>query len=295
MIGPMATPKAKRRPSAGQRVKAATPPPAAEAKSTWPTRRDPNLSPFRPISARKAAIDAVDQLTFSIVSGWYEVGDKLPTIPELSKAMNVSPPVIGEAIHILSDAGVLDIRRGNMGGIKVKSADIPVAVTEKVRPRRVATTLMSVVEARRPVEIAIVRLAAVRATEEDFEYLERTNARLVLSKGNPKPWTQAHNAFHYAMARAAGNTVLVHIQHELLEEMALILHNFDERFMEPDRTIREHHETLAALRTRDPEIAEAAMHQHLIEFEELADRFDEAKERRAKPRKARRRTAKTQR
>jgi GntR family transcriptional regulator, transcriptional repressor for pyruvate dehydrogenase complex len=254
----------------------------AESTLSLSNRRDPKLSPFRPIKALKAALEAVDQLTFSIVSGWYEVGDRLPTIPELSKAMNVSPPVIGEAIHILSDAGVLEIRRGNQGGITVKSGEIPLSVTKRIRPRRVATTLMSVVEARRPVEIAIVRLAAVRATEEDFEYLERTNAKLVLSKGNPKPWIQAHNAFHYAMARAAGNTVLVHIQHELLDEMALILHNFDERFMEPDRTIREHHETLAALRTRDPDVAEAAMHQHLIEFEELADRFDEAKRLRRK-------------
>lgn len=255
-----------------------------EAVASEVRRRDPKLSPFRPIKALKAALEAVDQLTFSIVSGWYEVGDRLPTIPELSKAMNVSPPVIGEAIHILSDAGVLEIRRGNQGGITVKSGDIPLSVTKRIRPRRVATTLMSVVEARRPVEIAIVRLAAVRATEEDFEYLERTNAKLVLSKGDPKPWTQAHNAFHYAVARAAGNTVLVHVQHELLEEMALILHNFDERFMEPDRTIREHHETLAALRTRDPDVAEAAMHQHLIEFEELAERFDEAKGKRRKRR-----------
>src|SRR3954468_18129384 len=141
----MATSKAKSRQGGSRSVKPPTPPPSPETTSTWPTRRDPNLSPFRPISARKAALDAVDQLTFSIVSGWYEVGDRLPTIPELSKAMNVSPPVIGEAIHILSDAGVLEIRRGNQGGITVKSGDIPLSVTKRFRPRRVATTLMSVV------------------------------------------------------------------------------------------------------------------------------------------------------
>lgn len=227
--------------------------------------------------ALKAALEVADQLTFAILSGWYQPGDRLPIIPELGKAMKVSPPVVGEAIHLLSDAGVLDVRRGNQGGITVRSAEIPLSITKLLRPRRVSSTLMAVVEARRPVEIAIVRLAAERATDEDFEDLQQTNERLALARGKPRPWTQAHNAFHYTIARAAGNALLAHTQHELLEEIALMLHNFDQRFMDPDRTIREHRDTLAALRTRDPDTAERTMHQHLLEFEELATRFDARK------------------
>ncbi len=231
-------------------------------------------SPFRPINNLKAAHEAVAQLTFAILSGWYEVGDRLPIIPELSKAMKVSPPVVGEAIRILSDAGVLEVRRGSQGGITVKSAYIPVSITESVRPLRAATTLAPIVEARRPVEIEIIRLAAVRATDETLNMLEKNNARLVLARGEPRPWTQAHNAFHYGIGRAAGNPLLAHFQHELLEEMAVMLHDYDERFMEPDRTIREHQETLEALRTRDPEVAVEAMSRHLLEFEELAEHFE---------------------
>jgi GntR family transcriptional repressor for pyruvate dehydrogenase complex len=225
--------------------------------------------------ASKAALEVADQITFAILTGWYEVGDHLPIIPELSKAMNVSPPVVGEAIRLLSDAGVLDVRRGQRGGIIVLSATIPADVTKLSRPRR-ATTLRSVVEARRPVEIAIARLAAVRATDADLEDLERTNARLLLARGDPQPWTEAHNSFHYTLGRTARSEVLAHFQHELLEEIALMLDNFDDRFMDPDRTIREHRETLAAVRTRDPEIAAALMDTHLVEFEELAEHFDAA-------------------
>jgi GntR family transcriptional repressor for pyruvate dehydrogenase complex len=76
------------------------------------------------------------------------------------------------------------------------------------------------------------------------------------------------------MGRAAGNEVLAQFQHELLEEIALMLDNFDDRFMDPDRTIREHRDTLTALRTRDPDVAADVMHQHLLEFEELAEQFD---------------------
>ena len=198
--------------------------------------------PFRPVMASKAALEVADQMTFAILSGRYEVGDRLPIILELSKAMNVSPPVVGEAIRLLSDAGVLDVRRGNNGGIIVRSADIPLEVTKLSRPFR-AMSLRSIVEARRPIEIAVARLAAVRATKEDLDDLEKTNSRLVRARGAPRPWTEAHNAFHYTMGRAARSEMLAHFQHEMLEELALMLDNFDDRFMEP-------------------------------EFEELAERFD---------------------
>jgi GntR family transcriptional repressor for pyruvate dehydrogenase complex len=180
---------------------------------------------------------------------------------------------VGDAIRLLRDAGVVEVRRGNQGGVKVLTADIPAAVTKLSRPRR-ATSLTPVVEARRPIEIAVVRLAAVRATDDDFEDLERANAKLLLARGDPGPWREAHNAFHYTLGRAARNDVLAHFQHEILEEIALTLDGLSERFMDPDRTIREHRETLTALRTRDPEIAGEVMHQHLLEFEDLAERLD---------------------
>ena len=223
--------------------------------------------------ASKAALEVADQMTFAILSGAYEVGDRLPIIPELSKAMNVSPPVVGEAIGLLRDAGVLDVRRGNNGGIIVRSADIPLEVTKLSRPYR-ANSLRSIVEARRPVEIAIIQLAATRATEDDLDDLERANERLVEARGKPRPWTEAHNSFHYIMGRAARSELLAHFQHELLEEIAMMLDHFDDRFMEPDRTIREHRDTLAALRSRDGERCAQVMDQHLKEFEELADSFD---------------------
>jgi GntR family transcriptional repressor for pyruvate dehydrogenase complex len=223
--------------------------------------------------ASKAALEVADQMTYAILSGFYEVGDRLPIIPELSKAMNVSPPVVGEAIGMLRDAGVLDVRRGNNGGIIVRSADVPLEVTKLSRPFR-ASSLRSIVEARRPVEIAIIRLAATRATDEDLEDLERCNLRLVESRGKPRPWTEAHNAFHYIMGRASSSELLAYFQHELLEEIALMLDHFDDRFMEPERTIREHRDTLAALRSRNPDRCAKVMDQHLKEFEELADAFD---------------------
>lgn len=229
-----------------------------------------NVGAFRPIVGSRAALEVVDQITFAILSGTFAEGDRLPTIAELAAAMQVSRPVVGEAVKILAEVGVVDVQRGMTGGITVASAAIPPEVMKLSRQRR-GGTLAQVVEARRPIEVEIARLAALRASETDFANMEEINQRLVASRGDPSRWREAHNAFHYAMGRAAGNEMLAFFQHEILEELALLLDNFDERYMEPDRTIREHQETLEALRSGDPLIATHAMSAHLVEFELLPD------------------------
>lgn len=213
-------------------------------------------NPFRPIMGSRAALEVADQMTFAILSGYYEPGSRLPTIPELGRAMSVSPPVISEAVRMLSDAGVLDVRRGSRGGITVRSSHIPAEIRKLSRPR-LTDTLRPVVEARRPVELAITRLAAVRITDSELGELERANARLILSRGNRKEWRAAHNTFHYTLGRSARNPVLAYFQHEILEEIALMLDGLHDRFMDPERTIREHRETLEALQAHDPDAAAA--------------------------------------
>ena len=240
-------------------------------------------TPFRPIVGSRAALEVVDQITFAILSGAFAEGDRLPTIAELAAVMQVSRPVVGEAVKILADVGVVNVQRGKItGGITVASAAIPPEVMKLSRQRR-GSSLAQVVEARRPIEVEIARLAALRASERDFADMEQINERLIDSQGDPDRWREAHNAFHYALGRAAGNDMLAFFQHEILEDLALLLDNFDERYMEPERTIREHQETLDALRTRDPVVASHAMSAHLVEFELLP----EARRRRSRTAKRR--------
>ncbi len=53
----------------------------------------------------------------------YEVGDKLPSISELSKTLDISPNTIRKAFHNLADEGYLVFSRGRYGGTFV--IDIP--------------------------------------------------------------------------------------------------------------------------------------------------------------------------
>lgn len=229
---------------------------------------------FRPIVGSRAALEVADQLTFAVMSGLYQAGEFLPTIEELAEAMGVSRPTVGEAVHLLSEGGVVEVRRGARGGIFVLTSAVPPSLLKLSRMRH-GRTLAEVVEARRPLELAIVRFAAERATAEDVERLESANALLADSADTPRGWTQANNLFHATLARSARNMYLAHMQHEQLEEIELLLDGYNRRYSEPERTLSEHEEILAAVRANDPDQAEAAMGEHLRELEDLAPSYDD--------------------
>jgi GntR family transcriptional repressor for pyruvate dehydrogenase complex len=225
--------------------------------------------PFHSISGPRAFEEVVDQITFAIRAGYYQVDEWMPTIDELSRIMNVSKPAIGDALRVLADARVLDVRRGARGGVRVASGSIPAGVLRLSRTAR-GRSLAALVEARRPVEVALARMASVRATTSEMAELEASIVLLEGARGSKPEWEHAQNLFHYIIGRAARSPMLAQFQHEVLEEITILLDGYDERYSDPERTIREHHDTFAAIRSGDPDRAEASMDEHLRELEELA-------------------------
>jgi GntR family transcriptional repressor for pyruvate dehydrogenase complex len=245
------------------------------------SRRSSLAGVFQPILGSRAMLEVADQLTMAIMGGYFREGERLPTVDKLATAMRVSKPTVGEAVRLLAEEGVLEARRGATGGIIVTSSVIPVPLLTLTRRQR-GRTLGEVVEARRPIELQLARFAAVRATDEDFEALEAANEYLIASRGDDAQWAQANNLFHIHIGRAARTELLASFQFVILQELALLLDGYSDEYADADRTIREHVSSLEALRTRDPDRAEATMDEHLREFEELAPRFDQASTRRCK-------------
>jgi DNA-binding FadR family transcriptional regulator len=229
---------------------------------------------FHPIAGPRAADEVIDQIAFAVRSGAYLPGERLPRVPELAAAMGVSRPIVGEALKRLSDAGVLEVRRGSRGGVIVASADVPGETLRHSGVSRPAT-FRALIEARRPIEMTLAKLAAERATDEDFATLDAANERLIASRARQLEWGMANNAFHYAIGRAARSPTLAQFQHQILQEVSVMIDSYSERYSDPERTIREHIETLAALRTRDPALVETAMDLHLQELEGVAAWFGE--------------------
>jgi len=226
---------------------------------------------FHPISTARAHEEVIDQVTFAIRSGLLRVGDRLPTVDALAQLTDVSKPVIGEAIKVLRDNGVLESKRGATGGVTVVSEDIPVTLI-RLQTKWRESALTELVEARRPIEMDLALRAAERATEEDLEAMADSVRRLekeVVDGGEQSMIRHLNHLFHYTFGRAARSETLAYYQHQILGRIAVLLDEYYRQDEDPDMVIRTHWETLAAIESRDESQVRAAMDSHLANLEHL--------------------------
>jgi GntR family transcriptional repressor for pyruvate dehydrogenase complex len=223
--------------------------------------------PFVPVRGGRLYEDVVDQITYAIRRGRFVPGDRIPGIDDLAAMLGTSRPTVREAVGLLAGAGVLRVKRGHTGGIEVATDIVPTGVLALSRAGHRAT-LAELTEARRPVEQELARLAGQRATEENFRALADAIAMLAPARGRPAEWVRANDLFHYEIARAAHSPRLARYSHEIMEELAILLDGFDEKYTDYDHTVHIHEETLRALRSRDDRRIAAVMDDHLGELED---------------------------
>jgi len=152
----------------------------------------------------------------------------------------------------------------------VRSTVIPPGVLRLTSQRR-ARDFGDLVEARRPIELALGHLAVSRATDEDLAEMRRACDLLERSAGRTNEWVDANYMFHYAMGRAAHSELLAFFQIESVKELALLLTDdwTPRDISDPQATMREHRAILDALQRRDAEAVKQAIEQHLVELELL--------------------------
>jgi GntR family transcriptional repressor for pyruvate dehydrogenase complex len=222
---------------------------------------------FRPMHDPRMHERVVDQITFAVRSGAYRVGDRLPSVEQMAHDMQVSKPTVGEAIRVLSEFGVVKSRRGVHGGVTVVSDNIPTTLLLLTKdPGK--SSLRELLEARRPVEMEIARLAAERALPADLEAMQDSIDRLV---GEPAAsWTvRLHHDhfFHYAMGRAARSDLLAYYQHQILEGITVLFQDYFAHVEDPAVVAELHRRTLDAIRDGTTAGVDRIMDEHLAYLE----------------------------
>jgi GntR family transcriptional repressor for pyruvate dehydrogenase complex len=227
---------------------------------------------FRPMHDPRMHERVVDQITFAIRSGAYRVGDRLPSVEQMAHDMQVSKPTVGEAIRVLSDFGVVKSRRGVHGGVTVVSDNIPTTLLLLTKGQA-KSPLRELLEARRPVEMEIARLAAARAVPADLEAMQDSIDRLVGQSGD-EDWTvRLHfdHFFHYAMGRAARSDLLAYYQHQILEGITVVVDDYFAHVEDPTVVAELHRRTLDAIRGGATADVDQIMDEHLAYLERAVD------------------------
>lgn len=223
---------------------------------------------FQPIRTRRSFEEAVEQIAHAIRAGDLGVGDRLPSERELAALMRISRPTVREAIKVLSDSGIVEVRSGVRGGIFVASAVAPGELVQARSELRLAE-VAGVLEARRLFEPRVAQLAALRGGEADFDALHETIEAQRQAGDDRELALQLDLRFHLRIARATQNATLVQMMRHLLGQLAIARDMALRDEFEPELTVAIHERTLAAILSGDPEAVEAAMDEHMSFLEKL--------------------------
>lgn len=188
--------------------------------------------------------------------------DRLPTERELASDLGVGRNTVREALKSLEMIGALE-RRPKRGSV-IQAVDLSLLgeVTQALWLRS-DKDFVEMYEARRTIELGVLKLAAVNATEEDFQRMEEANVTMEHDHAQGYTSTEGDAAFHQALLGASHNRFLIQFG-RLLEEFfreARRLSRHDDAVAR--RTLEEHRQIVAALRRGHVAQAERIMTEHL--------------------------------
>jgi GntR family transcriptional regulator, transcriptional repressor for pyruvate dehydrogenase complex len=171
----------------------------------------------------------VNQIRKAIFNGVLKPGDKLPSDKELMDNFGVSKGSLREALRSLEVLGLLEIRKGALGGAFVTEVK-----TEKAKEgfsnffvfRNLS--LDNIFDARLILESHIAENAASLINADDLRRLEQIlgETREALEKDLPLNFREKEIAFHLIIANATRNPLLIFlldfVEHLLLDAKVIL-------------------------------------------------------------------------
>jgi GntR family transcriptional repressor for pyruvate dehydrogenase complex len=222
---------------------------------------DTRLSAFRPVHTRKPSDEVLAVIADAIRGGLYRPGEVLPRQADLAAELQVSKHVVREAIEVLRRAGVVTVKRGNSGGTQVVSTNLQRVLAGL--GGEVHANLLSLLEARRPLEIAAGSLAAKRADEQDLQRLHALADELEQLLERPDEFLQTDAMFHLAMVASARNPLLTEFHRRTIDQILSSTAIFPVGRIDPGDAIRHQRKTVAAIESRDPSRVRVVLDAHL--------------------------------
>lgn len=209
----------------------------------------------------------VAQIKALIDNGRLKHGDQLPPERELATVFKVSRHSLREAIRVLEHQKVLKSRAGSGTYVILEEASVVVEFLATAINKE-KNTLDEIFQFRELLEPQIAELAARHATQADHKALQdilerqRKEVNNEVSKGLDQD-------FHLALAKATGNTVLLHIVERLGHIFSKSRPTYSQRTHRKQLSIQGHQKIAKAIQNAQPISARESMAAHLRTIREL--------------------------
>ena len=206
--------------------------------------------------------NTVDHLGAAIVSGRYAPGASIPPEPLLCEELGVSRTVVREAVKSLIAKGL--VSAGPKVGTRVLPDDQwnwfdPDIIAWQAQAGLTPEFLRDLMDLRRVVEPAAMRLAAQRARPEDIAFVEEAFAGMARAVKEGGDYVTHDLRFHQGLLRASRNRMLM----QMSKALGALLHTSFELATKkkdgPARSLPLHRAVLDAVIARNPAKAEKAI------------------------------------
>jgi GntR family transcriptional repressor for pyruvate dehydrogenase complex len=219
--------------------------------------------PWTPARVAPVSGQIVSQIRRALFKGDLSPGQFLGSENQLAQRFGASRGTIRTALRTLEALGVIDIKAGAGGGIRVADGN-PDRFAEAlaVQFKLVGVSRTEHLEAQIAIESATAKLAARNATETDLANLRYLVAQARSIENDAPRFSQLGLAFHLAVADAAHNRALA------IQLRALRHQMWPENDQRPtgktaQRLVAVHSEIYERILARDEAGAERAMREHL--------------------------------
>jgi len=224
---------------------------------------------FTPVKTKRLYEEIVDQIKQLITGGELKPGDKLLSERELADKLQVSRVSVREAIRALEMLGFIEIRQGEGTFVRDVAAD------DVIRPLAMFLavergSLLDMFEVRRIFETATAGLAAERASDDEVAQigllLEKMKDRI--EHGDSERGEEYDAAYHYAVAEATHNSLLIKLLRTVHEEWSRAVSAGSQQLLldranNAPKIIEQHARVYEAIRAHDPATASQAMLEHV--------------------------------
>lgn len=227
---------------------------------------------FKQAKQNRVFQDVVEQIQEAILSGKLSPGERLPAERDLKDTFNTSRGTLREALRVLEQKGLIEIKLGVAGGAIVKPIDTePMAESLALLIRSGRISLEHLAEFRIKIEGSLVALATERATPEDIREMERLfdKARTFFEQGDWESFLKTDEAMHTYLGIMSGNPVFQFIQKTIHDN----IHQYYQVYlpMNHERTLEnliDFQRIIEAMKVRDSVKASDIIMDHVRRFTE---------------------------
>lgn len=204
---------------------------------------------FKAAKQTKVFQDVVRQIQEAILDGRLKTGDMLPSERRLKEMLNISRGTLREALRVLEQKGLIEVKLGVGGGSVVKDLNAdPISESLGLLIRSRKVSLDHLAEFREDVEGLVAARAATKCSEKDISDLKALLARaqpyVEAGASQKDSFIDIDKQIHMKLAQIVQNPIYLSVLHSIHDN----IHRYYERFLSMEaRELRQNYQDLCEL------------------------------------------------